>query len=94
MKVVVQCFCKLYTGKEEIAYITLPLNSNNACGPNSIVLQNITSAKNEFLKQLAAFFPFVLKTAKVVPFLKKDSKLDYSSYHPISLLSNIENFSQ
>ena len=35
-------------------------------------------------------FPSVLKTAKVVPVFKKDSKLDYSNYHTISLLSNIE----
>ena len=32
----------------------------------------------------------VLKTAKVVPVFKKDSKLNYSKYRPISLLSNIE----
>ena len=35
-------------------------------------------------------FPSVLKTAKVVPIFKKDSKLDYSNYGPISLLSNIK----
>ena len=35
-------------------------------------------------------FPSVLKTAKVVPVFKKDSKLNYSNYRPISLLSNIE----
>ena len=35
-------------------------------------------------------FLSVLKTAKVVPVFKKDSKLDYSNYCPISLLSNIE----
>ena len=35
-------------------------------------------------------FPSVLKTAKVVPVFKKDSKLNYSNYCPISLLSNIE----
>ena len=35
-------------------------------------------------------FASVLKTAKVVPVFKKDSKLDYSNYRPISLLSNIE----
>ena len=35
-------------------------------------------------------FPSVLKTAKVVPVFKKDSRLDYSNYHPISQLSNIE----
>ena len=32
-------------------------------------------------------FPSVLKTAKVVPVFKK---LDYSNYHPISLLPNID----
>ena len=31
-----------------------------------------------------------LKTAKVVPAFKKDSKLDYSNYRPIFLLSNVE----
>ena len=35
-------------------------------------------------------FPSVLKTAKVVPVFKKDSKLDCSNYLPISLLLNIE----
>ena len=35
-------------------------------------------------------FPSVLKTGKVIPIFKKDSKLDYSNYHPISLLLNIE----
>ena len=35
-------------------------------------------------------FLSVLKTAKVIPIYKKDSKLDYSNYRPISLLSNIE----
>ena len=39
---------------------------------------------------MTGVFPSVLKTAKVVPVLKKDSKLDYSNYRPISLLSNIE----
>ena len=34
--------------------------------------------------------PSVLKTAKVVPGVKKDSRLNYSNYRPISLLSNIE----
>ena len=39
---------------------------------------------------MTGVFPSVLKIAKVVPVFKKDSKLDYSNYHPISLLSNIE----
>ena len=42
------------------------------------------------LSFLTGVFPSVLKTAKVVPVFKKDSKLDYSNYRPISLLSNIE----
>ena len=39
---------------------------------------------------MTGVFPSVLKTAKVVPVFKKDLKLDYSNYRPISLLSNIE----
>ena len=35
-------------------------------------------------------FPSVLKNAKVVSVFKKDSKLDFGNYRPISLLSNIE----
>ena len=39
---------------------------------------------------MTGVFPSVLKTAKVVLVFKKDSKLNYSNYCPISLLSNIE----
>ena len=39
---------------------------------------------------MAGVFPSVLKTTKVVPVFKKDLKLDYSNYCPISLLPNIE----
>ena len=39
---------------------------------------------------MTGVFPSVFKTAKVVPIFKKDSKLDYSNYRPISMLSNIE----
>ena len=51
------------------------------------------------MKQLAGLFKFsfitglflsVLKTAKAVLVFKKYSKSDYSNYHPIFLLSNIE----
>ena len=39
---------------------------------------------------MTGVFPSVLKTAKVVPVFKKDSKLDYSNYRPIFFLSNVE----
>ena len=39
---------------------------------------------------MTGVFPSVHKTAKEVPVFKKDSKLDYSNYRPISLLSTIE----
>ena len=39
---------------------------------------------------MTGVFPLVRETAKVVPVFKKDSKFDYSNYHPISLLSNVE----
>ena len=42
------------------------------------------------LSFLTGVFLSVLKTAKVVPVFKKDSKLDYNNYCPIYLLSNIE----
>ena len=35
-------------------------------------------------------FPSVLKIAKVIPINKKQTKVDYANYGPISLLSNIE----
>ena len=42
------------------------------------------------LSFMTGVFSSVLKTAKVVPVFKKDSKSDYSNQCPISLLSNIE----
>ena len=84
---------------EEIANIISSVNSNKASGPNSIPYRTLILLKNEISKQLAdlfnlsfttGVFPSVLKTAKVVPVFKKDSKLNYSNYRPISLLSNIE----
>ena len=87
------------TDKEEIANIISSLNSSKASGPNSIPYRILFLLKNEISKQLAdlfnlffltGVFPSVLKTAKVVLVFKKDSKLDYSNYRSISLLSNIE----
>ena len=87
------------TDREEIVNIITSLNSNKASGPNSIPYRILFLLKNEISKQSADFFnlsfmtgvfPSVLKIAKVVPVFKKDSKLDYSNYRPISLLSNIK----
>ena len=39
---------------------------------------------------MTGVFSSVLKTAKVVPVFKEDSKSNYRNYRPISLLSNIE----
>ena len=39
---------------------------------------------------MTGVFPSVLKTTKVVAVFKKDSKLDCSNYHPISLLSIVD----
>ena len=87
------------TDKEEIGNIISSLNSNKASGPNSKLYRILFLLENEISKQLAdlfnlsfmtGVFPSVLETAKVVPVFKKDSKLDYSNYRPISLLSNIE----
>ena len=89
------------TDKEEIANIISSLNSNKTSGPNSIPYRILFLLKNEISKQLAdlfnlsfitGVFPSLLKTAKVVPVFKKDSKLNYSNYRPISLLSNIEKY--
>ena len=55
--------------------------------------------KNDISDQLAVLFnlsftsgsfPTILKTSKVTPIYKKDSKLKCSNYRPISLLSNID----
>ena len=95
-----RCKTSTPTDKEEIANVISSLNSNNTSGPNSIPYRILFLLKNDILKQLAdlfnlfnfmtGVFPSVFKTAKVIPVFKKDSKLDYSNYRPISLLSNIE----
>ena len=96
MKLVIFLEC---TDKGEIANIISSLNSNMSSGPNSKPYRILFILKNEISKQLAdlfnisfitGVFPSVLKTVKVVPVFKKDSKLDYRNYHPISPLSNIE----
>ena len=87
------------TSKYEMQNIISPLNSNKSVGPNSIPTRILKLLKNDISTQLAdifnisfstGVFPTILKVAKVVPVHKKDSKLDFSNYRPVSLLSNIE----
>ena len=87
------------TDKTEIENIISSLASNKSVGPNSIPTKILKLLKNDISSQLSEIFnissssgvfPSILKTAKVIPVHKKDSKLDFSNYCPISLLSNIE----
>ena len=70
--------------KEEIANIIFSLNSNKASGLNSVPSTILFLLKNKISKQLAdllnftfmtAVFPSVLKTAEVLLFFNRDSKL-------------------
>ena len=87
------------TDKSEIENIISSLDSNKSVGPNSILIKILKLLKNDISSQLSEIFniffssgvfPSILKTAKVIPVHKKDSKLDFSNYRPISLLSNVE----
>ena len=88
------------TEKAEIENAISSLDSNKSVGPNSIPAKILKLLKNDFSTQLSEIFnisfssgvfPSILKTVKVIPPLHmKDSKLDFSNYRPISLLSNIE----
>ena len=87
------------TDKNEISFIISSLDSHKSSGPNSIPVKILKLLKNDISQQLSDIFnmsfltgqfPSVLKIAKVIPIHKKQSKVDYANYRPISLLSNIE----
>ena len=87
------------TSKAEILSVISSIDSNKSVRPNSIPIKILKLIKNDISSQLAdifntsfstGVFPTILKVAKVVPVYKKDSKLGFSNYRPISLLSNIE----
>ena len=42
------------------------------------------------LSHTTGSFPTLLKTAKVIPIHKKESKLDYTNYRSIFLLPNLD----
>ena len=77
----------------------MSLNPSKVVGPNSITTKILKLLINDVSSQLTELFnlsfprgvfPLVLKTSKVIPVYKKDSKLKCSNYRPISLLSNID----
>ena len=87
------------TDKNEISLIISSLDSHKSSGPNSIPVKILKLLKNDISQQLSDIFnmsfstgqfPSVLKIAKVIPVHKKQSRVDYTNYRPISLLSNIE----
>ena len=75
------------------------LDSNKSAGPNSIptnILKLLKNGISSYLSETfnisfsAGVFPSILKTVTVIPVHEKNSKLDFSNYHPILLLSNTE----
>ena len=86
------------TDKNEISLI-FSLDSHKSSGPHNISVKILKLMKNEISQQLSDIFNMsfsiglflsVLKIAKVIPVHKKQSRVDYTNYRPISLLSNIE----
>ena len=73
------------TDKEEIAYIVSSLNSNKVSGPNSIPYIVLFLLKKWNFKAISRFIQPLFHDLCF-----SFSKLDYSNYRPISLLSNIE----
>ena len=87
------------TDKNEISLIISSLDSHKSSGPHSISVKILKLMKNDISQQLSdifnmsfsiGLFPSVLKIAKVIPMHKKQSRVDYTNYRPISVLSNIE----
>ena len=86
-------------GKTEIENFISSLDSNKSAGPNSIPTNILKLLKNDISSYLSetfnisfssGVFPSILKTVTVTPVHEKNSKLDFSNYHPILLLSNTE----
>ena len=83
------------TDNKEVSDIIKSLNDNKAVGPNSIPNKILKLLNNDISHQLtdlfnlsfsSGVFPSILKTSKVTPIHKKDSKLKCSNYRPIYLL--------
>ena len=75
------------------------MNASKASGPYSIptcilrIIENIVAEPLTEIINLSfeeGVFPERLKSAEVIPVYKKDSRLAYDNYRPISLLSNLD----
>ena len=89
------------TNKKEIYKIIKSFNSNKSCGPNSVPTKVLHLLQDQISNHFATIcslsfstgvFPPIVKTTKVIPIHKKNSKLEVSNYRPIYLLSNIDKF--
>ena len=87
------------TDKNEISLIIFSLDSHKSSGSNNVPVKILKLLKNNISQQLSDIFnmsfstgqfPSVLKIAKVIPIHKKQSRVDYTNYRPIFLLSSIE----
>ena len=91
--------CSLYltaTGPDEIQKIIEHLDTSKSTGPFGIPMLLLKTFKEFFSIWLSELinlcfetgeFPTLIKMAKVTPIHKKESKLSYLNYRPISLLS-------
>ena len=84
---------------EEVISIISSVSNNKSSGPNSIPTRILNLLKKDISTHIVDIFnlsfssgiyPTPLKTAKVIPIHKKDSKLECSNYRPNALLSNID----
>ena len=82
----------------EVSNIISPLNQNKSDVPNSIPIKILKLLNKDISDQLAilfnqsfssGIFPSILKTSKIIPIYKNGTKLEWSKYRPIFLLSNI-----
>ena len=73
------------TDSQEVISAISSLSGNKSSGPNSISTQPVDIFNLSFS---SGIYSTPLKTAKVIPIHKKDSKLEFSNYRPITRLSN------